>query len=197
MNIIVCFGKSNDVNTIRNLLGHYGLHVAFSCMSGVLALEACEKLSSGLLISGYRLSDMVCGELYENMPRSFSMLVMCAPNNWESVPAPGMEVLDMPVKASLIIARVQEMIAQMEAEKRARRQRSRLGTAGRSQAENELIARAKRRLMEQRGYDEPHAHRYLQDMAMRSGDSLAETAQKYIGLAENARDVSAEKGASA
>lgn len=182
MNIIVCFGKSNDVNTIRNLLGHYGLRVAFSCMSGVRALEACEKLGSGLIISGYRLSDMVCGELYENMPNGFKMLTMCAPKNWEELPPAGMNVLDMPVKASLIIARVQEVMADMETEKRARRRRSRLGTAGRSQADNELIGQAKQKLMEQRGYDEPRAHRYLQDMAMRSGDSLAETAAKLIGL---------------
>lgn len=180
MNIIVCFSKPNDVNTIRNLLSHYGYRASFSCMAGRKALEACDKLGSGILITGYRLCDMVCMDLYANIPPGFAMLTLCSPKHWEELPPTGLEVLDMPLRASLFLEKLEAMETGLEQKRRERRQRARLGTAGRSKEDNARILQAKKLLMEQRGYDEPRAHRYLQQMAMQSGQSLAETADKLL-----------------
>ena len=149
-------------------------------MAGRRALEACEKLGSGLLITGYRLADMVCQDLYANIPEGFSMLTLCSPKHWEELPPEGLEVLDMPLRASLFAEKLEEIEAEQERQRRERRRRARLGTAGRSNEENAMIQRAKELLMEQRGYDEPRAHRYLQQMAMQSGQNLAETAAKLL-----------------
>jgi two-component system, response regulator / RNA-binding antiterminator len=47
-----------------------------------------------------------------------------------------------------------------------------------------LIDRAKRLLMQRKGFDESQAHRALQDVAMRSGIKLREAAQRFIDMAD-------------
>lgn len=175
---IVCFHKPEDVNMIRNFLGHSGYVVACSCMSGARALEACDKLEDGIVICGYRLSDMLCLDLYDSLPKAFRMLVMCSPQVWEYAPPKGLEVLDMPVRAAELRARVsslEEDFTQWREQERRRKGKRRLP---RDPQEEALILEAKALLEQKRSMGEAEAHRYLQKLAMDTGVSLPEAAAK-------------------
>ena len=178
-NFIVCFHKPKDANLISNLLGHAGFPVACSCMSGARALEACDKLGSGILVCGYHLPDMLCTELYESLPRAFSMMVMCPPKLWgPALPPEGIETVDLPAPGTEILQRVEEAELRFERRRERERRNSRRGRSGRSPEELLLLAEAKTLLMHRKHLNESEAHKYLQKLAMDTGQSMAETAAR-------------------
>lgn len=180
-NIIVCFNKPNDVNAIKTLISHYGYRVAYSCMSGAKALEECDKLGDGIIICGFRLNDMICTDLYDNKPDTFSVITVSSPKNWGMIIPPSeMGIVDLPMRPSDMISVLEDVEARIEHKKKMQRKKARLGSAGRSKDEAELIDKAKNLIMNIKHIDEPEAHRYIQKLAMDSGSSLTETASKVI-----------------
>ncbi|MDO4438970.1 MAG: ANTAR domain-containing protein [Eubacteriales bacterium] len=180
-NIIVCFNKPNDVNAIKTLISHYGYRVAYSCMSGARALEVSDKLGDGIIICGFRLNDMICIDLYDNKPDTFSVITVSSPKNWGIIlPPSDMAVVDLPMKPSDMIATLEDVEAKIEYRKRMQRRKARLGSAGRSAEETELINKAKSMIMKSKNITEPEAYRYIQKLAMDSGISITETASKVI-----------------
>lgn len=180
-NIVVCFYKHSDTDLIRSLLGRNGYRVAYSCMSGAKALEACYKLGDGIVVCGYRLNDMLCTELFDDLPEEFDMLMLSSPGAREGLmPRQRLFIMDLPVKFSAFAGEL-EMIESVREQRRLLRRRQRQpGKQSRTREENEYINGAKRLLMERRGFSEQQAHRYLQQAAMGSGSSLPEAAQKLI-----------------
>ena len=59
MNIIIVFAKSEDAQNFKSILSRGGYDGMVTCTSGAQALSAMEDLGSGVVISGYRLSDML------------------------------------------------------------------------------------------------------------------------------------------
>ena len=180
-NIVVCFFKHSDTEMIRNLLSRSGHQAAYSCMSGAAALSACDKLGSGIIICGYRLRDMLCTELYDDMPKGFEMLLLSSPSvRGELREAQGLHIVDMPIKASELTDKLWELEAEIDEKRRYKKKAALHGRKGRSEEENRLIDGAKLLLMEKRGMEEVEAYRFLQHTAMSSGSSLSETAGKVL-----------------
>ena len=112
------------------------------------------------------------------LPKAFRMLVMCSPQVWEYAPPKGLEVLDMPVRAAELRARVsslEEDFTQWRKQERRRKGKRRLP---RDPQEEALILEAKALLEQRRSMGEAEAHRYLQKLAMDTGVSLPEAAAK-------------------
>ncbi len=182
-NIVVCFYNHKDVDVIRSLLSRNGHRVAYSCVSGARALEACDRLGSGILICGYRMSDMIFSELCRNMPESFDMLLIASPAARNELCGAGrISMLELPLRASEFSEGLRELEQRRESLRRERKKKQRLGRSGRTPEELRLISEAKEKLMEEKGIGEEEAHRYLQRMAMVSGTGLLETARKYMLL---------------
>ena len=70
-NIIIVFPKVEDGKGIKSLLVRNGFHVDVVCTSGAFALEHAHSLSGGIVISGYKLPDMLYSELSESLPPQF------------------------------------------------------------------------------------------------------------------------------
>ena len=68
MNIIIVFAKSEDAENFKSILSRGGYDGMVTCTSGAQALSAMEDLGSGVVISGYRLSDMLYSELAVDLP---------------------------------------------------------------------------------------------------------------------------------
>ena len=79
VNVVVVFPRSEDGKSIRNLLLRSGYEVAAVCISGAQALQALDQLGEGVVICGYKFSDMLYSQLYENMPSTFEMLLIASP----------------------------------------------------------------------------------------------------------------------
>ena len=75
-NIIVVFARMEDAKSIKNILVKNGYSVTAVCTSGAQALGYADEYRDGIVIAGYRLADMICVEVRENLPKGFEMVVM-------------------------------------------------------------------------------------------------------------------------
>lgn len=177
-NVIVAFSKSEDARNIKNILTRSGFSVVAVCNSGAQALSQTGNLSGGLIVCGYRLSDMMYQELHDNLPPEFAMLMISSPSRWDSHVPEDVVCLPMPLKVHDLVSTL-EMMAQAQAR---RRRKQRQQPKQRNEQERRLLDKAKKLLMERNGMSEEEAHRYIQKCSMDSGTNLVETAQMVISL---------------
>ena len=77
--IIVAFPKLNDAKNLRKLLIRNGYDVNLVCDSGAQVIDAVNRLDGGIVISGYRFSDMYYMDLNEYLPKGFQLLLLASP----------------------------------------------------------------------------------------------------------------------
>lgn len=177
-NVIVAFSRPEDVKSIKNILMRSGFQVIAACNSGAQTLACVEDLSSGIIVCGYRLLDMMFSDLHENLPPEFPMLMVSSPNKWTSRIPEDIVCLPMPLKVHDLVSTL-EMIAQSQTR---RKKKQRQQPKQRSEEERMIVAQAKNLLMERNNMTEEEAHRYIQKHSMDSGTNLIETAQMVISL---------------
>ena len=179
MNIIVAFAKSEDAQHLKSILSRGGYDGAVICTSGVQALSAMDDLGSGVIICGYRLSDMLYSELLEDLPAYFKMIMIAstskAPMESES---DNFVYLPTPLQRADLFSTLNLMIEGVRrAKKKAKERRMQ-----RSEADKKIIEQAKALLMDRHHMTEPEAHKYLQKCSMDSGTSLLETAEMVLSI---------------
>lgn len=177
-NVIVAFSRPEDARSIKNILMRNGFQVIAVCNSGAQTLASTDELNSGIIVCGYRLSDMMFAELYECLPKEFPMLMVSSPSKWTSEIPEDVVCLPMPLKVQDLVDTLEMMIqAQTRRRKRLRQQ-----PRQRNEEERSLISQAKNLLMERNSMTEEEAHRYIQKCSMDSGNNLIETAQMVMSL---------------
>ena len=179
-NIIVVFPRLEDAKSMKNLLVRHGFSVQYICTTGSQALECMDSLHGGIVISGYKLPDMVYRHLHGAMPPGFEMLLVASGKVIGGGVARGIPSVTMPLKAYELLQAVDTMEGRMSraGKKRGRQPRER------NPQEQAVIDRAKRLLMERRHFTEREAHRYLQKRSMDGGNSLADTAGMVLCMME-------------
>ena len=179
MNIIVAFAKPKDIQIFKSILSRGGYDAITTASSGVQALSAMDDLGSGVIICGYRLTDMLYSELLEDLPPYFKMLMIASadhapagdnPDNFVFLKTP-LATDDFFSTLSLMLDGVQTL-----------RRKAKKKRLQRSDEDRKVIARAKEILMERHHMTEPEAHKYLQKCSMDSGTDLLETAEMVISL---------------
>ncbi len=178
MNIIVAFAKSQDAQNFKSILSRGGYDNVLSFTSGAQALSAMQDLGSGVIICGYRLSDMLYSELLEDLPGYFQMLLISSTANAPASNDERLMYLPTPLKRDDLFSTLNLMLEGVSrSRKKAKEKR-----LHRSEADKKTIESAKALLMERHHMTEPEAHKYLQKCAMDSGNSLLETAEMIISL---------------
>ena len=76
--IVVVLPKIEEGKAIRGLLVRNGYEVQGVCSSGAQALGMMDNLDDGIVISGYKLTDMMYEELYDCLPEHFEMLLLAS-----------------------------------------------------------------------------------------------------------------------
>lgn len=155
-----------------------GFQVIASCNSGAQALACMEDLNSGIIVCGYRLTDMIFSDLHDYLSPDFSMLMVSSPNKWTSRIPEDIVCLPMPLKVHDLVSTL-EMMIQAQTK---RKKKQRLQPKQRSDEERTIVAQAKNLLMERNNMTEEEAHRYIQKCSMDSGTNLIETAQMVMSL---------------
>ena len=74
--IIVALPKIEDAKNMKNLLVRSGYSVEAICTSGLQVLSAVDQLNDGIVICGYKLTDMLYFELHENLPKEFETITL-------------------------------------------------------------------------------------------------------------------------
>lgn len=177
-NIIVVLPKLEDAKGIKNILVRQGFRVIAVCTSGAQALSQIDNLAEGIIISGYRLKDMLYTELNSCLPRGFEMLLLASRSLMMECIGNDVMCLSMPLKVHDLLNTV-EMMANSVAYKRKKRKAQ---PKERDPEEKALINEAKCLLMSRNNMTEEEAHRYIQKCSMDSSTNLVETAQMVLSM---------------
>ena len=177
-NIIVTFAKIDDAKSIKNILVKNGFQVTAVCTSGAQALSFADEFHDGIVICGYRLADMICVEVQENLPKGFEMVVMASQRVLAEISGTNIMGLAMPLKVHELVSTVNMMSQGIIRRKKKQREKPRV----RNEEEVATIAKAKRLLMERNNMTEEEAHRYLQKHSMDNSTSMVETAQMVLAM---------------
>ena len=176
--IIIAFPKIDDAKNLRKLLVRNGYDVNAVCDSGAEVMEAVNRLDGGVVISGYRFSDMYFVELNEYLPKGFQLLLLASPGKLAESDVKDLVSLAMPFKVQDLLTTLDMMMVQYRRWKK--RQKKKPQT--RSEEQKKVIAAAKELLMERNQMTEDEAHHYIQKLSMDSGNKMAETAEMIIEL---------------
>jgi response regulator NasT len=177
-NIIVLFPKIEDAKNIKNLLMRNGIQVTVVCNSGAQALSYADELHGGIVVCGYRFTDMLYTDLLIDMPRDFEMLLVTSKVHIQEARQMGVMCVSMPVKLQDLINTIMMMSDGIERKRRKRKQKP----ASRSEEDKVSIQQAKKILMDRNNMSEEEAHRYIQKTSMDSGRNMVETARMVISL---------------
>lgn len=179
--IVVVFPHMEDARAIKNLLVKSGFTVHAVCTTGAQAVSSLEDLDDGLVISGYKLPDMMYHELSECLPERFMMLLLASRQHLSECDAGNLTCLSMPMKVHELVDAVRGLERQCERNRKKRKEAPR----EKSPEEIVLIEQAKELLMEKRDMTEMQAHKYLQKCSMDSGRSIVESAQMVLMLTDD------------
>lgn len=178
INIIVALPKPEEAKGIRNILMKNGFSVTAVCTTGAQALSQIDELSDGIIICGYKLTDMMYSELHECLPKGFDMLLMISHNVMNDCIDNNIVCLSMPLKVHELIDTVSMMCQAI----RRRRKKAKQQPKERNEKETALIKEAKELLMTRNNMTEEEAHRYIQKCSMDSGTNMVETAQMVLTM---------------
>ncbi len=176
--IIVAFPKLEDAKGIRGLLMRNGFEVQGIANHAAAVISMANELDAGIVICGYKFSDMVYHELNGYLPKGFQMLLVASPQYLQQCRGDEIMKLSMPLKAHELLQTLGMMVNHLERERRRRRKQPK----ERTDSEKRILNEAKAVLMERNNLTEEEAHKYLQKNSMDMGRSMVETAQMILSL---------------
>ena len=176
--IILAFPGMQEAEEIERILKKNGYSVSGICHSGAQVLAMTDRLSDGIVISGYRLSDMLYSELREYLGNGFELLLMAAPGILSE--SYGREIMSLatPLQVPDLIHTVNLMINSITAKRYRKKNTIRL----RRQGEKTLINEAKCLLMSRNNMSEKDAHKYIQKCSMDNSTGMTETARLILSV---------------
>ncbi|MGN0497194.1 MAG: ANTAR domain-containing response regulator [Lachnospiraceae bacterium] len=178
ISVIVVFPKLEEAKSIKNLLVRNGIDVLAACTTASQVITYTDDLDQGIIISGYKLVDMMYSEMLEYLPDTFNMLLIASKRYYTECCSSDIVCMSMPIKAADLVENVQLMYDKLYAEVRRKKARPKV----RSEEEKQVILHAKSMLMRQKDMTEEEAHRYLQKKSMDNGTGLVETAHMILDI---------------
>lgn len=178
MNVIVLFPKSEEAKSIRNLLVRSGIEVCAVCTTGHQVIVAIDDLDDGIIVCGYKYSEMMYMDLRDYLPEAFDMLLITSQVHYSECCGNEVLCLAMPIKAPELVNTVNILL---EGQWRRRRKRK-LQPKVRNEKEKAVIENAKLLLINQKGFTEEEAHKYLQKQSMDNGTNIVETAHMILDI---------------
>lgn len=178
--IVIALPGLEDGKKIRRILEQNGFEIYGVFTKGASVLHGVENLDGGVVISGYRLSDMHYSQLLSALPKSFELLLVGSAKTVAGSGA-GIIALTIPLRTCDLVDTLQMILKRQGRERRGKQKVFKK----RTEQEENYIANAKRILMERNHLTEEEAHRYLQKASMDTETGMVETAQMVITLFYN------------
>ena len=177
--MIVAFPKLDDAKKIKNVLNRNGYNDILAYNSASQVIAAANESDGGIVLCGYRLTDMHYSELYGYLPREFKMLLVASPVKLQECAIGDIMCLSMPIHSHELVSTLQTMMFDVM---RPRKKPIRPQPKRRSEKEQKVIDDAKALLMEMNNLSEEEAHKYIQKLSMDSGNNLVETAEMILAF---------------
>lgn len=171
--IIVAFENDNNRKRICDMLEASGITVRVSCRSGSEAIRAVRKMSGGIVICGYKLSEMTASDLAYDLSGQAMILEIAPPQQLALSDNENVFKLPTPFSKGDLISSVRMLVQMGE-------KRYRYLPPKRTEKEAADINKAKELLMSRNGMTEQEAHRFIQRKSMDTGAKAADTARLII-----------------
>ena len=163
VNVIVLFPKQEVARSIRNLLVRSGFEVTAVCATGAQVVQRMEGVEEGLVVCGYKCSDMIYSELREYLSEEVKMLLIASRQYLDDCVYPNVIGLSMPLKGYELVEKTREIVTEISKQ--------------RTREEVRLLEEVKELLMQNNQITESEAHAYIQQRSMNSGVGLIEMAK--------------------
>ena len=170
--IVVAFDNDNNRKRVSEMLESSGVAVKVSCRSGSEAIRAIRKTGGGIVVCGYKLSEMTATDLAYDLIGLATILVIAPPPQLELCQSDNIFKLPTPFTKGDLFSSVRMLQQMQEKHYKAAPRRSEKDVAD--------IKRAKELLMSKNGLTEEEAHRFIQRRSMDSGQKAADTARMII-----------------
>lgn len=180
LSIIIAFPKLDDAVFMKNMLVSSGFEVNAVCVTAAQAISIANELDGGVLICGYRFTDMHYRELNNYLPNGFEMLLIASPSKLEECNDSSIVCLSMPASKRDLINTLQMMSYRYTKRKKKEKEKPAL----RTEEDKVILDKAKQVLMVRNKMTEEEAHRYIQKNSMNSGTNLVEMAEMILKLME-------------
>ena len=175
--VLIAMPKSDDSLRIEGLIQGYGLMVDTKvCNTGAEILRVANDRDAGVVVCAKRMRDMSYGELMDYLPESFGMIVLTKDASIETF-TQRMVKLMLPMRTSDLISSIEMFLFDC-----IRPRKKKKPPAKKSDADKQIIEKAKLVLMDRNGMTEPEAFRYIQKSSMDSETNMVETAQMILLL---------------
>ena len=109
--IIVAFPKVEDAKKLRKLLIRNGYDASMVCDSGAQVVNAVNHLDGGIVICGYKFTDMHYSEIHDYLPKGFQMLLLASPARLADCDR-GIMCLAMPFRVQDLLDTLETMMIQ-------------------------------------------------------------------------------------
>lgn len=170
--IMVAFESDATARKIADILQSGGVASCTIVHSCGEVRRMANRGRLNIVVCGYKLGDGSCEDLFADLPPGCSMLMVAQQAQLEQV-SEDIFRLPAPVSRAGLCASVQMLF-------QANRQLSRYIRPRRSEEEQNVVAEAKRLLMERNGMTEEQAHRFIQKQSMDSGARMVQTARMIL-----------------
>lgn len=170
--VLLVFENEGTGEKIRALLEQSGEARAVLCRTAAQARVFAAQQGIGTVVCSYRFPDGSARELFYDLPRGSTMVLLARQDMQALWMEDGVFRLSPPISRRALLDTLRAALA-------AARQNTR---PARSEEERELIARAKAALMARHGVGEGEAHRMLQKRSMDQGRKLSETARLILEM---------------
>lgn len=140
---------------------------------GLEAIRAVRKMGGGIVVCGFKLSEMTASDLAYDLSGQAMILAIAPPQQLELCENEKVFKLPTPFSKGDLISSIR-MLVQMED------QHYRSSSQRRTEKETADINKAKELLMGKNGMTEQEAHRFIQRRSMDTGSKAAETARLII-----------------
>jgi len=177
-NIVVVFPRLDDAKNVKNILVRSGFNVAAVCTTAAQALSYADGLGTGIIISAYKLADVLYTEIQEYMPPGFELLVLTSKGRMQDISGSGVVALPMPFVIGDFLDTVQMMVSAAIRRKKKAKETPRT----RTDEDRKLIEAAKNLLMDRNGLTEDEAHKFIQRCSMESGTNMVESAGMVMSM---------------
>ncbi len=137
-----------------------------------------DNIDYGIVVCGYKFSDMMYSELFHDLGPTFEMLLVASRAKLEEGVADGIVCVEMPLKSYDLLNTLEMMMQALERIRKKGRQKPK----ERNIAQKAIIDEAKKLLMNTRNMTEEEAHRFIQKSSMDSGTNMVETAQMVLQI---------------
>ena len=176
VHIVIAMSKTADAEKVKGILMARGYEVDGVFQSGSRALQMAYDLSGGIVISGYRCTDMMYEELSNGLPDYFSLLLIASPSVVYEAP-PDIASLALPFSVAQLLSSVDMIFEQLK-----RRGRDKKGARVRTQLDTAIIDMAKQDIMKKYDMTEPEAYNYLRRQSMDRKMTMEEFAKESLSL---------------